>query len=426
MCNNYNSQYGKIKSMRVIYLSAHLDDAILSAGGLIYDQTQKGIPVEIWTFMCGIPEDKPKESYLRRIEEDVKAAKVVGANTVHFMFPDAFNRGYSEVRVPISPEDNLDIATVIKEKLLPDDQLVVPLSVGGHVDHVLLRKEAEKLDQPLTYYMDFPYIDYVPETLNETIIGLIKHPVTISPSGLFHWEDAAKEYASQDLYPTPEITREKIIDYWAHINGIFLWERQTAQQIFTKIYYDNLWNDKYSVSGPGSTLKETEEVRRVIPEIIEKYKIKSILDFPCGDFGWMRLLDLGIDYTGADIVFDMIRTNQKLYGSLNKRRFLLADIIEGYIPTANLFLCRDCLGHFSQNDTIKTIQNIKKSSCEYLLTTTFPEVNEDLNIATGKWRPINLQVAPYNFPNPVELIDEKVFTNYGIKCLGLWKIKDLP
>jgi hypothetical protein len=43
--------------MRIIYFSPHLDDAILSAGGLIYDQTQAGHSVEIWTFMCGFPEE---------------------------------------------------------------------------------------------------------------------------------------------------------------------------------------------------------------------------------------------------------------------------------------------------------------------------------------------------------------------------------
>jgi hypothetical protein len=38
-------------AMRWIYLSPHLDDAALSAGGLIYEQTQAGIQVEIWTFI---------------------------------------------------------------------------------------------------------------------------------------------------------------------------------------------------------------------------------------------------------------------------------------------------------------------------------------------------------------------------------------
>jgi LmbE family N-acetylglucosaminyl deacetylase len=33
--------------MRWIYLSPHFDDAVLSCGGLIFDQAQAGTPVEI-------------------------------------------------------------------------------------------------------------------------------------------------------------------------------------------------------------------------------------------------------------------------------------------------------------------------------------------------------------------------------------------
>src|SRR5512138_2201689 len=92
------------QSMRWIYLSPHLDDAVLSAGGLIYDQTQAGIPVEIWTFMCG---NRPKEygdspfaqklhaewgfssaeeTVRERRLEDRNAAAVVGATVTHFDF----------------------------------------------------------------------------------------------------------------------------------------------------------------------------------------------------------------------------------------------------------------------------------------------------------------------------------------------------
>lgn len=44
--------------MRWIYISPHLDDAVLSAGGLIYEQTRAGHEVEIWTFMCGFPSQR--------------------------------------------------------------------------------------------------------------------------------------------------------------------------------------------------------------------------------------------------------------------------------------------------------------------------------------------------------------------------------
>jgi len=39
--------------MRWIYISPHFDDAVLSCGGLIWEQTHKGITVEIWTVCAG-------------------------------------------------------------------------------------------------------------------------------------------------------------------------------------------------------------------------------------------------------------------------------------------------------------------------------------------------------------------------------------
>src|SRR5512141_1171065 len=95
--------------MRWIYLSPHLDDAALSAGGLIYEQTQAGVPVEIWTFMSGIPDlteyspfaqllhfqwgfANAEETFRARREEDLSAAKILGAKNVHFDFWDCIYR----------------------------------------------------------------------------------------------------------------------------------------------------------------------------------------------------------------------------------------------------------------------------------------------------------------------------------------------
>ena len=415
--------------MRSVYLSAHLDDAILSCGGLIFDQIQKGIPAVVWTFMCGIPQGKPEENYLRRIEEDKRAAQILGARPVHEHLLDAFGRNYENVFSPPSSDDDTlisNIASIIEEKTESDDRLMVPLALGGHVDHVILRRAAELSGMPLTYYIDFPYVEYLPDALKDVPSWFVKHATTVSPEGLSHWVDAVREYVSQDFYKTPDITREKIIEYWAKVNGIFLWEQKSVEQIFSEGYYTNLWKDQHSLSGPGSTLEETMVARRAIPEIISKYEIKSILDLPCGDFFWMRLVDFNIDYTGADIVMDEIRMNQKNYGSYQGRRFVYADLLGDYIPTVELLFCRDCLPHFSQKDALMAVKNIKSSACRYLLTTTFPEAKGDWDIATGAWRPINLQASPYNFPPPLELFDERSpNTLYGTKCLALWAIKDL-
>src|SRR5512140_2145170 len=96
--------------MRWIYLSPHLDDAVFSAGGLIYDQARAGLPVEIWTFMAGYPDPQAgvsplaqsiqtlwgfasaEETVRMRREEDQRAAALLGARTLHFDFLDCIYR----------------------------------------------------------------------------------------------------------------------------------------------------------------------------------------------------------------------------------------------------------------------------------------------------------------------------------------------
>lgn len=159
--------------MRVIYLSSHLDDAILSCGGLIYDQSKEGIETEVWTFM--FPENA--DHYMKRVEEDSIAVGMVGAKSVHFNFKDAFGRYtesgehlYTDVNTSIRPEDETlieSIASVIDNNIKSDDVLMCPLSIGEHVDHKILRQACERLIYPIIYYTDFPYIEYVPEKLSQ-------------------------------------------------------------------------------------------------------------------------------------------------------------------------------------------------------------------------------------------------------------------
>jgi hypothetical protein len=42
------------------------------------------------------------------------------------------------------------------------------------------------------------------------------------------------------------------------------------------------------LSGPGSTVEETEGVRTALPVLINTFGIRSIIDVPCGDFNYMR------------------------------------------------------------------------------------------------------------------------------------------
>ena len=57
---------------------------------------------------------------------------------------------------------------------------------------------------------------------------------------------------------------------------------------FTKIFKLNYWNNEESVSGSGSDLESTNNIRHKLPQLINQFKVTSILDAPCGDFYWMN------------------------------------------------------------------------------------------------------------------------------------------
>jgi hypothetical protein len=52
---------------------------------------------------------------------------------------------------------------------------------------------------------------------------------------------------------------------------------------FTWIYKNNYWQSNESASGTGSSLKNTENLRKELPALISKFSIKKIFDAPCGD-----------------------------------------------------------------------------------------------------------------------------------------------
>jgi hypothetical protein len=47
-----------------------------------------------------------------------------------------------------------------------------------------------------------------------------------------------------------------------------------------------------SESGPGSSTSFTHTTREYLQDIIERYAVRSIVDVACGDWNWMRQIDL--------------------------------------------------------------------------------------------------------------------------------------
>ena len=194
------------------------------------------------------------------------------------------------------------------------------------------------------------------------------------------------------------------------------------EAIFSDIYRNNLWADPESVSGRGSTLGRTEAIRRELPALLESVGAKSLLDAPCGDFNWMQHVALGnIEYIGADVVPELIERNRQIASGRGKT-FVVLNITHDRLPEVDVIMCRDCLIHFSFKDIRAAIANFKRSNSGFLLATTHINVSENQEIETGGWRSVNLQLPPFNFPQPERFIMED--PELG-KCLGLWKLEDL-
>ncbi|MDX2360715.1 MAG: class I SAM-dependent methyltransferase [Crocinitomicaceae bacterium] len=206
----------------------------------------------------------------------------------------------------------------------------------------------------------------------------------------------------------------------------YKYKDKSTQQVFDSIYASNSWEGDESVSGQGSDLEQTEVVRGELPKIIEKFDIKSILDAPCGDHYWISQVDLkDIKYTGADIVQELIDRTAKKYPEKN---FIQLDLVSDSMESYDLVFVRDCFVHLSQENILKALNNIKKSNSTYLLTTTFPEKTKNMDIVTGGWRWLNFQEAPFNFPEPLYVFNEKCTEGkkFTDKSMGLWKISDFP
>jgi len=203
-------------------------------------------------------------------------------------------------------------------------------------------------------------------------------------------------------------------------------DKSNTEDVFTQIYKTRGWRSRESASGPGSTVAITATIRKLIPELVTRYNVQTFLDIPCGDFNWMKEVDLsGIRYIGADLVADLISENERNY-PVSNICFTQLDLIRDSLPESDLILTRDCLVHLSFDDCSSALKNIKASKSTWLLTTTFPAIETNEEIHTGDFRKINLCKEPFNFPAPQEIYSENHdFETSPNKCLGLWRINDL-
>jgi LmbE family N-acetylglucosaminyl deacetylase len=236
-----------------VYLSPHLDDAVLSCGGLIARQVANDEPVTVVTVCAG---DTPVgeltafavELHRRwggegspvaaRRAEDRMACGRLGASVIQLEVVDAVYRRARDTPLypdeasifgPLHPADLglvAQLAALLAEACSPTAHIYCPAAVGGHVDHRLTRLAAERLGRPLWYYPDLPYSargSRLPEDLAappglQTVVALAEEEVQ-------SWVVAVAEYRSQfsTFWPNADGLYKELAEYIDRSGGIPLW-----------------------------------------------------------------------------------------------------------------------------------------------------------------------------------------------------------
>lgn len=173
------------------------------------------------------------------------------------------------------------------------------------------------------------------------------------------------------------------------------------KQVFSDIYRNNFWGNG---SGPGSTPQITFEYRSYLEEKIYNIRPKNIVDLGCGDFQFMSLVRLPreVQYFGVDCVPEVVEKVKVIYETDNLS-FISGDIrdldsIKGLVSPEkpiDLVLVKDVLIHWPNNEVKKFLDRLLKL-CRFAIITNQVDGNENKDIVAGDYRPLNIEVDPFN------------------------------
>lgn len=194
----------------------------------------------------------------------------------------------------------------------------------------------------------------------------------------------------------------------------------TIAERFTDIYERAHWREgreDLPLSGAGSTLAATEALRRELPAMLARLGARQLLDVGCGDFFWMRTLELPCDYIGVDIVPSVIAANQAAFGG-ERRSFMVVDAVARPLPAADVVLCREVLFHLNFQQGGAVLQSMLATGCAHLLLTTDQATGFNSDIVSGGMRLLNLEIAPFRLGPPEHVISED--SSYPGRRIGVW------
>lgn len=181
----------------------------------------------------------------------------------------------------------------------------------------------------------------------------------------------------------------------ARSESIRLGEASSTSAAFDKIYREKLWTNRReseSISGPGSTKRDTQMGRVCIAAWLEKYGIASLGDI-CGDFNWQHMIR-GINesnYIGFDTSEVALERARRKHPGWRLERL---DLVDHVPPHTDAFMVREVLQHLPLKMGAKLVQNVIRSGARFLIVSTFPSrANHDIPV--GQYYTNNIAREPF-------------------------------
>ena len=138
---------------------------------------------------------------------------------------------------------------------------------------------------------------------------------------------------------------------------------------------------------------------------------------------WMRRLDYSFEkFIGVDVspfLISKLRAQQFPPGY----HFQFGNIVTDILPSADAVFCRDCLVHLPFESVLKVRDLWRAAGFRFMIATTFVKKTTNTDIPIGGWRPLNMEIAPFNWTNPIKLIiEEWTEPDYTDKAIGVWAL----
>lgn len=213
------------------------------------------------------------------------------------------------------------------------------------------------------------------------------------------------------------------------------WYRKTKHMSENE-QWEELYRQERSKVEPGKSIwlvndkieKYSGWTEKNLKILFDDLKIKSVVDVGCSDVVWQSKMDWSnIDYTGIDIVKDIVKQNKKNYPHM---KFQHKNLIEDECPMADMVIVRNVFLHTTLDGVKNILTNIKKSGAKYLLASTDITINKNAETCCTWATRRNLELEPFNLEYCIALIPEilpsvkkpKAPNNY----LGLWYVNRIP